>query len=104
MLIPRFRVWILPVGLTLFGAAAVCGQDYPSKPIRIITAPTGGGGDVAVRQIAPGISGPVCQSMIVDNRGGGIAPAEAACKASPDGYTLLVGGAGFWNAPLTHKP
>jgi tripartite-type tricarboxylate transporter receptor subunit TctC len=40
-------------------AGAVGAQDYPNKPIRIITASVGGGSDFAARLIAQGISGPL---------------------------------------------
>ena len=33
-------------------------QDYPNKPIRIVTAGRGGSGDFTARLIAQGISGP----------------------------------------------
>lgn len=69
-------------------------QAYPSRPIRVITSPIGGGSDFAARLIALGVAGPLGQSVIVDNRSEtGI---ETMAKASPDGYTLLYYGSVVW--------
>src|SRR6185295_16315736 len=95
LLILRFTVWIVSVGMTAFGAGAVSGQTYPNKPIRIVTGAPGGGTDFAARLIAPGLSSSLGQQVIVDNRGGGL-QGQVVSKAPPDGYTLLVDGSTFW--------
>jgi tripartite-type tricarboxylate transporter receptor subunit TctC len=70
------------------GAAA-----FPAKPIRMISpyAP-GGGSDTLARTIGAKLSEAWGQPVIVENRPGAAASigAEAAAKATPDGYTLLV--------------
>src|SRR5690349_7952379 len=58
----------------LFNSAVA--QTYPDKPMRIITAAAGGGSDYMARVIAQGISGPLGQPVVVDNRAGGIVAAE----------------------------
>ncbi len=83
-------------------AAAAQGQEYPNKPIRIVTSTPGGGNDYAARIIAVGIAGLLGQQVIVDNRGGELAP-EIVSKAAPDGYTLLVAGSSMWIGPLIRK-
>ena len=85
------------------GAGVTSAQDYPSKTIRIIAGTAGGGSDLAARVIAQGISGPLGQPVIVDNRGAAVVAAEAGSKAPPDGYTLLVAGSGIWLFPLLQK-
>ena len=101
MLRPLLIVSILAIGLVVLGAGAVRGQDYPTKPIRIVTGSAGGGQDFATRIIAQGISGSLGQPVIVDNRGGsGIIAAEIVAKAPPDGYTLLVAASPHWILPL----
>ena len=100
MLILPFVVRMFPLGLMVLGAGVVSGQDYPNKPIRIVTAAAGGGSDFMARQVAQGISGPLGQPVIGENRGGGIIPVDYVSKAPPDGYTLLVQGAVAWVAPL----
>jgi len=91
------------VGLMILGAGAVFGQDYPNKPIRIITAVAGGGSDFIARLIGQEISGQMGQPVIVDNRGSAILAAALVSKAPPDGYTLLVSGSLLWITPLLRK-
>ncbi|MBI2318802.1 MAG: tripartite tricarboxylate transporter substrate binding protein, partial [Betaproteobacteria bacterium] len=80
-----------------FAAAESWGQDYPSKPIRIVVgfAP-GGGTDVTVRMLGPKLSALLGQPVIVENKPGAEAriSTEYVAKAAPDGYTLLAGGTG----------
>ena len=97
----RFVAGIVWVGLMVMGAGAVSGQEFPTKPIRIVAGSPGGGGDLASRLIAQGISGPLGQQVIVDNRGN--ATGEIVSKALPDGYTLLVDSGGFWISPFIQK-
>ncbi|MBI3045095.1 MAG: tripartite tricarboxylate transporter substrate binding protein [Betaproteobacteria bacterium] len=94
--------------LVTIAAGAVCifadvaaAQAYPSKAIRVVTARPGGGSDLTSRLIAQGISGPMGQPVIVDNRGG-IIQVEIVAQAPPDGYTLLVS-ASMWVTPLVQK-
>ena len=86
--------------MTLFASVVAHTQDYPNKPIRIITTAAGGGGDFTTRQVAQGITGPIGQPIIVDNRATGFVAAEAVSKAPADGYTLLVTGSAVWLSTL----
>jgi tripartite-type tricarboxylate transporter receptor subunit TctC len=76
------------------------GQNYPYRPIRIITSNIGGGNDFVARLIAQGISGSLGQQIVVENRAIGVIPGEAVAKSQPDGYTLLLAGGSHWIAPL----
>lgn len=96
----RFVVWMISIAVMVLGVGAVHGQNYPNKPIRIVTSEIGGSSDFMARVIAQGISGPLGQPVITDNRGGGVIPGEIVAKASPDGYTLLFIGSSFWLLPL----
>ncbi len=80
--------------------AAGPAQGYPNKPIRIVTGEPGGGLDFATRLIAQGITGPLGQTLVIDNRGGGIVLIDIVAKAPPDGYTLLLHASNIWLAPL----
>ena len=77
--------------------AAQKGDDYPSRPIRMIVpfAP-GGASDTVGRIIQPAMADLFKQQVIVDNRGGaaGNIGVELAVKASPDGYNFLLGNIG----------
>jgi tripartite-type tricarboxylate transporter receptor subunit TctC len=74
--------------------SAAHAQDYPAKPIRILVGfAAGGGTDVTARIMAPRLAERLGQPIVIENRpgaGGNIAT-EAAARAAPDGYTLLMG-------------
>ena len=100
---PRWITWTLLAG-ALAAAGVACAQDYPTKPIRLITAGTGGGNDIAARIIAPVFSARVGQQLIVDNRGGSVVIAAGpVMNAAPDGYTLLLYSGTLWILPLMEK-
>ncbi len=86
------------LNIALFpNAADAQARGYPEKPVRFICPfPPGGGVDIVTRILSAKLSEMWGQPVIVDNRAGagGTVGAGAAAKASPDGYTLLMGGAG----------
>jgi tripartite-type tricarboxylate transporter receptor subunit TctC len=86
---------------------AFCGvvdaQEYPMRPVRIVTSPVGGSTDLIARQIAQALTSRLGQQVIVDNRPTGIIPGEIVVKAPPDGYTLLFHGSSLWMMPLLQK-
>ncbi len=73
-------------------------QEYPSRPVRLVTAEIGGGHDLAARMLAQGLSAGMGQQFVVDNRAGAIIAGEYVAKAAPDGYTLMVYGGSLWLA------
>ena len=96
---------ILAVTGAGFGAgpgAVVFAQDYPARPIRIVTSPVGGGNDFPARLVAQGIAKTLGQQVIVDNRAT-VLIADIVAKSPPDGYTLLVSGSPHWIGPLVEK-
>lgn len=73
--------------------ASVGADEYPTRPVRIITAMAAGGmSDRAIRLIAEPLERQLGQPLIVENRSGagGVIGTEAAARAPADGYTLLV--------------
>ena len=97
----RFVFLMFSAGMML-GAGAGFGQDYPNKPVRIVTAEGGGGADFMSRLIAQGLTVSLGQQVVVENRGGasGAIAAQAVAKAPADGYTLLFYSNGIWTLPL----
>lgn len=78
--------------LLVLGTPAL-GQTYPSKPVRIIVPYTpGGASDAVTRVIAEKLSQIWSVAVVVENRGGagGTIGTEAAARAVPDGYTLMM--------------
>ncbi len=86
--------------LQLTGAAvlasstrAAFAQGYPNRVVRLLVGfPPGGGADLATRIVSEGLSNQWKQQTIVENKPGAGArmAMDAATKAPPDGYTLLV--------------
>ena len=84
---------ILATAAVAFCAAAGA-QDYPTKPIRMVTPwPPGGGTDIVTRLVSQKLSEAWGQQVIVDNRAGatGTIGTEFVVKSPPDGYTLIIG-------------
>ena len=101
MLRSRLVAWTLATGVAAIGAGPVSGQNFPGKPIRLVAPEAGGGADLVARLIAQGISGPLGQQVVVENRGGSVAvPAEVVAKAPPDGHVLLLFGSTIWLMPF----
>jgi tripartite-type tricarboxylate transporter receptor subunit TctC len=67
--------------------------DYPEKPVRIVVPSTAGGGtDVVARLLAQHLSDKLGQQFYVENKpgAGSMTGIEAAARAAPDGYTLVM--------------
>lgn len=71
----------------------IANAAYPDKPITLIVPfPAGSATDTVARTLAEEMSSDLRQTIIVDNKPGaqGIIGMNAAVKAAPDGYTLVV--------------
>src|SRR5688572_33295023 len=79
--------------LSLVLAAPAAGPPYPSQPIRLIAPfPPGGSVDIMARLIADPLARELGGKIVIDNRTGasGNIGMEAAARAKPDGYTLVL--------------
>jgi len=87
-------IWRSAIVLLLLGSpGAAQGDEYPSKPIKLLVgASAGGTTDTMARAIAQPLSVSLGRPVLVENRGGagGNLAADAVAKSQPDGYTLLV--------------
>jgi len=102
----RFTHALAAVALATL-AGPVLAQDYPTRPVRMIApfAP-GGGTDITARILAEGLGKVLGQTVVVDNRpgAGSTLGTDLAAKATPDGYTLLLGNISMaFNAALYKK-
>lgn len=110
-------IWILQfIGKTLIpamttlavlaAAPSAWGQQYPTRPVRIVApfAP-GGGTDFIARIIAQKLGAALGQQFIVDNRpgAGGMLGTEIGVSAVPDGYTLTMIAASYTVNPSLYK-
>ena len=87
--------------------AAIQGDDFPQRPIRlVVTFPPGGGTDVLARILGVQLAEAWSEQVVIDNRPGasGNIGAEIVARANPDGYTLLMINSSFaMNAGLYSK-
>ncbi|MBY0438360.1 MAG: tripartite tricarboxylate transporter substrate binding protein [Burkholderiales bacterium] len=89
-LLGAFIACMLPALPASVSAAA----GYPERPLRfVIPFPSGGVSDIIGRSIAARLGESLKQTVIVDNRvgAGGTIGSDVVSKATPDGYTLLLG-------------
>jgi tripartite-type tricarboxylate transporter receptor subunit TctC len=100
----RIPAIVATVAVLAAGAQAAAQGDaatqYPNRAVKVIvSAPAGGGLDIAARVIADRLAKMWGQPFVVENRpgAGGNLGAEAVAQADPDGYTLLAA----QPAPLT---
>ena len=76
-------------------AVPAWGQQYPSKPLKMILPfPAGGPTDIVARAMGQGLTETLGYNVVIDNRpgGGGVIGSTLAAKAPADGYTMLLGG------------
>ena len=89
------RRHLLIAGLATAAAGTARAQaDFPNRPLKIIVPqPPGGGFDFVGRTLAEHMGRGLGQGVVVENRPGSgtLVGTDAAAKAAPDGYTMLVG-------------
>jgi tripartite-type tricarboxylate transporter receptor subunit TctC len=87
-------------------AQAPSGESYPVRPVRfIVPFAAGGAVDILSRTVGGKLSGMWGQQVVIDNRpgAGGNIGAEAAARAAPDGYTVVLGDAAHANAVTLYR-
>ncbi len=94
---PACPRWAIVVLMSLVGFAAVesaaLADDYPARPVRIITDSGAGSAiDASNRILADGLGRVWGRQAVVINQpgAGGSIATRAAATAAPDGYTLLI--------------
>lgn len=107
----RWTCMILLAAASALGAAIVPAQTsisetYPARPVRfIVPFAAGGAVDILSRTVGTKLSGMWGQQVVIDNRpgAGGNIGAEAAARAAPDGYTVVLGDAAHANAVTLYR-
>jgi len=94
------------IAATWIVAGDAAAQAYPTRPVRVIVPSSPGGGtDILTRLLTPGLTERLGQQVVVDNRpgAGSIIGNELVARATPDGYTLLMGISTVAILPATKK-
>jgi tripartite-type tricarboxylate transporter receptor subunit TctC len=95
--------------LLALSAGLSAAQSYPARPIRLIVPfPPGGSTDLVARVVGQKMSDSWGRQVVIDNRPGanGMIGSDIVAKATPDGYTLVLGTIGPMaiNASLYKMP
>src|SRR5262252_9205722 len=95
MKLPRRQFMHLAAGAAALSAVSrfAWAQAYPTRPVRLsVGYAARGGSDILARLIGQWLSERLGRPFIVENRPGANTniATEAAVRAPPDGYTLLV--------------
>ncbi len=100
---------ILLFASALAAASPASAQDYPSRPITIVSPyPPGGSTSILARIVAEGMRGPLGQPVVIESASGasGAIGVGRVARAAPDGYTLSIGnwGTHVVNGAVQHLP
>lgn len=98
-------------GVALAAAVLVCAvsasaahAEWPDRPIHwVVPFGPGGANDLIARVAAEATSKKLGQTIIIENRPGATTGTQAVARATPDGYTFLIGAAGVITNSLLLK-
>ena len=85
----------------LLAPAVLLADGYPSRPITMVVGfPAGGGADTVARIVSDKMAKLLGQPVIIDNKPGAgtTIASDQVARASPDGYTLLLGSANLYGS------
>jgi putative tricarboxylic transport membrane protein len=87
-------------------ATGASAQNYPTRPVTMfVPYAAGGPTDIVARVVAQGMTKPLGQTVLVENRpssGGFLAP-EQVKNAKPDGYSILIHHIGMATIPALYR-
>jgi tripartite-type tricarboxylate transporter receptor subunit TctC len=89
------RRWaaLLALGISLVAPASTSAQDWPARPVRIVsTFAPGGTADVLARIVAEHLSAAFKQQFFVEARlgAGGAIGVQSVAQSEPDGYNFVI--------------
>src|SRR5262245_13575171 len=92
------RIVVALAAALMCAASIAIAADYPTRPVTFVLgfAP-GGPSDVVARVVGKKLEQILGQAVVIENRAGagGNVAGEAVARATPDGYTLLLGSNGI---------
>jgi tripartite-type tricarboxylate transporter receptor subunit TctC len=102
-----FRATLCAIAATmLMATAAVAADDYPSRPIRVISPfPAGSASDTVSRVVLDQVSQIIGQPMVIEAKpgAGGIVGFADVAKADPDGYTIVTSSTSLGTGAVLHS-
>jgi tripartite-type tricarboxylate transporter receptor subunit TctC len=90
----------------LLAASAATAEDWPTRPIRVISPfPAGSASDTVSRVVLDSVSQLVGQPMVIETKpgAGGIVGFADVAKADPDGYTLVTSSTSLGTGAVLHR-
>ena len=96
----------LPMLAALLLPLAAAAQDYPTRPVNIVSPGAAGGPTDAISRITAQAMGKVLgQQITIENVGGagGTIGTARVVRAEPDGYTLLIFHVGLATAATLYR-
>ena len=101
------RHFVLIAVLAAIGLARPAfAQDWPSRPVLVVSPFTAGSAnDIVARLVFDQVGQQIGQAFVVENRsgGGGVVGVASVVHAEPDGYTLLLSSASMSSAVILHR-
>src|ERR1700704_525755 len=98
------QLFLMMAGLFLTLQAQA--QNYPTRPIRLISPfAAGGANDVLARVVGLKLGDRLGTSIVIENRpgAGAVIGLVAAARSAPDGYTLVLSGSTLAVAGTLYK-
>ena len=99
------RITLAILAVVALVAASRAQEAFPSKPVHLLVPfPPGGAVDIVARTLADELGKRWSANIIIENRpgAGGTIAADAAAKAPPDGYTLVIVASGHAIVPFLY--
>ena len=103
----RQAAWVIVASMLCLAPCGASAAEYPDRPVRMIVPFTPAGAtDLLARLTGERLGVRLGQSVVIENRPGAGANigAEMAARATPDGYTLLMGPASVYAISATLYP
>ena len=101
------RATLCAIAATMLAAtAAVAADDYPTRPIRVISPfPAGSASDTVSRVVLDQVSQILGQPMVIETKpgAGGIVGFADVAKADPDGYTVVTSSTSMGTGAVLHS-